>query len=887
MKGHRRKLGRVGLGDVGRHVGGIGVSLGHWVTALLLSACAMSGAAHTVPVPGGEEGLSSSLPAGQLPWQQIPRFEAGVTDVGDYSKKLSFIHSIWPDEHLCHLAPRAALLCDPISFKKITSIGGKRLKEKDGIKVLVEALGGQWGKLPNEDKYEKFERALYLTIQKPDESNDSYLARHDYGFEEMAAQGTTLSEVRAYILLRQSGLSHEEKKVIVDCGGSLEYDEVRKAIRLLGSRVFQELHGGSRAKVKTYDVNCSVGEEHDHIHLAQMDDVGDEDQMMNSLLEAGDEDAVFINEFEEQIIDALQETSELSSCFSAYTDARARLKERIRNRGFWSTSSSSSKSSFKGGGKGFRKGKGKGMKSLADRIANSTCRLCGRQGHWKRECPLNPQNKSDGKISPPDNANMAEDDQPQDEVVDETPVESVPWSSPMACSKTFFWIWLICMLLVGTGFRPWISAGDAACQVEHCFGILSADTRDELTSRLVACCRKFGIAVPSVSPGSSRNARQHSWQVVDQISVASMHGVGETSQEEFCDEAIIDTGASRTVIGEDRVPGLIESLKGVEVRRMPSTCVFRFGNNGTLHSRYALLFARTGKGWIRVEVVPGRTPFLLSNRLLMSLQVMVDPARLRLIFPSHEGTVGLRQVRKHLMSVRFGELLQMHSRSEQCMHAHVHDTVSTQSEHDARLEMHEIKPKGRIQSSSFGSDFDVGDVKTVTIDAVSNVPKLNQALTPSGDHGALYEPSPGDLLRGPFRRGGSRSGLEGDQGDDLQGSARSPELARVGNDRLCQRKVSGTEVLSGLPGPSVSEDDAAQGQSVLSRDEELSKLHLGSDSQADAGGGQESEPSPSRGIGKEDLQDDVPRERVAACVGSRDDEQHPGQGNASEEESGE
>ena len=27
-------------------------------------------------------------------------------------------------------------------------------------------------------------------------------------------------------------------------------------------------------------------------------------------------------------------------------------------------------------------------KTLADRIANSTCRRCGRPGHWKRECPM-------------------------------------------------------------------------------------------------------------------------------------------------------------------------------------------------------------------------------------------------------------------------------------------------------------------------------------------------------------------------------------------------------------------------------------------------------------------------------------------------------------------
>ena len=75
--------------------------------------------------------------------------------------------------------------------------------------------------------------------------------------------------------------------------------------------------------------------------------------------------------------------------------------------------------------------------------------------------------------------------------------------------------------------------------------------------------------------------------------------------EEFWDEAIIDTGASRTVVGEDRVRAIVQGLKGkVQIKKGPSECVFRFGNSGTLQSRYALCFSRKGQGWLRVEVVP-------------------------------------------------------------------------------------------------------------------------------------------------------------------------------------------------------------------------------------------------------------------------------------------
>ncbi|CAK9016316.1 unnamed protein product [Durusdinium trenchii] len=78
---------------------------------------------------------SGSLPASQLPWAQIPSFVAGETDLDDYGKKLTFLASIWPEEHIGHLAPRAALQCDPVSFKKISRISPEELKSKNGNKT--------------------------------------------------------------------------------------------------------------------------------------------------------------------------------------------------------------------------------------------------------------------------------------------------------------------------------------------------------------------------------------------------------------------------------------------------------------------------------------------------------------------------------------------------------------------------------------------------------------------------------------------------------------------------------------------------------------------------------------------------------------------------------
>ena len=158
----------------------------------------------------------------------------------------------------------------------------------------------------------------------------------------MRAKKVTLDEIRAYVLLRQSALSPEEKKrVIVDGKGDLQYERVREAIRLLGSRFFQELQGGVKGRTKMYDTNTLMEEAETHLVVpgGQQGDEwsygDDESSFIQMMAEQNDEDAVFIQEFEEQIIETVQESGELAQCFSAYQDARARLRDRARGRGFW------------------------------------------------------------------------------------------------------------------------------------------------------------------------------------------------------------------------------------------------------------------------------------------------------------------------------------------------------------------------------------------------------------------------------------------------------------------------------------------------------------------------------------------------------------------------
>ena len=304
-----------------------------------------------------------------LPWQQVPKFTPGTTNVDEYTQRLKFLKELWPTEHLQHLAPRAALLVEGAAFHKISRISPEKLRSADGVQLLVETLGGSWGKTAVEEKYHFFEQAMFQVSQKADESNDSYISRHDAAFEELLSRKVSLEEIRAYILLRHSQLNPEDKKrVVVEAKGDLKYQDTVKSVTLLGSKFFTDFQqrgssskGAERSKV--YDVHAAMEEEPgDEVFVAE-DEEHDEDILM-MFLEQQDEDAVHITEFEDSIVEAVQESS-LAPVFTSYLEARQRLRDKAKARGFFRPKGKGSKMlTQKKGKQGF--GEGFRRKSLAD-----------------------------------------------------------------------------------------------------------------------------------------------------------------------------------------------------------------------------------------------------------------------------------------------------------------------------------------------------------------------------------------------------------------------------------------------------------------------------------------------------------------------------------------
>ena len=339
----------------------------------------------------------------------VPSFDPSKDDLQLYQQKVQLVFAVWPPSKVSELITRLILGTTGTAFAKL-QLHHTELCTNDekGIKKLIELLGGHWGKTGLERRYADAEKALFQCNQLSDESHDSFLARADVLWTKLLTQKLEMEDLQAYVTLRGSLLSVEDKKrVIIDSDNSLEGKltmiKVRESIRMLGTNFFQEMTGVKKGtKSKVYDQSLLVtedmehaGDHEDQAHVAGHDEVM-EDDFIENLAQEGDEDAVFVADFEMTATDVIQGDEDLAAAYTTYLEARRKLSEKYKARGFWPIS--------KGKPKGF-KGKFKGKsnwtsrKTLQQRILESNCRICGRKGHWKSECPNRGQSTASSTTS--------------------------------------------------------------------------------------------------------------------------------------------------------------------------------------------------------------------------------------------------------------------------------------------------------------------------------------------------------------------------------------------------------------------------------------------------------------------------------------------------------
>eukprot|EP00434_Breviolum_minutum_P008876 symbB.v1.2.007827.t1/scaffold463.1/size291460/8 len=328
-------------------------------------------------------------------WTLLPSFDPSEDDIREYTDKVRFLEAICPTKDKGMLAPRLAMLCKGTAWGQVKALSPADLTNPTtGVKSLLQALSS-WEEAAELKTFEQFEKAIYKVVQRNDEATNSFVNRLEVAFHEIGEE-TTLKQVKAFIMLRQSALSPEDKRKIISMvNGDFETKKVEQAMRSLATRVLTS--NSQEPKKKIYPVNyvepeASPEQSDPHSSSTSMANwtmvaTEEEDldiEVVDSLAASGDSDALVVQGFERDLEEMFQGVPDLHTAMTSYVEARSKLIEKRKHRGFWPI-----RGNQKGGksfGKNYRKGQS-GKSNLLQRISRSTCRLCGERGHWKAECP--------------------------------------------------------------------------------------------------------------------------------------------------------------------------------------------------------------------------------------------------------------------------------------------------------------------------------------------------------------------------------------------------------------------------------------------------------------------------------------------------------------------
>ena len=131
---------------------------------------------------------------------------------------------------------------------------------------------------------------------------------------------------------------------------------------------------------------------------------------------------------------------------------------------------------------------------------------------------------------------------------------------------------------------------------------------------------------------------------------------------------VLDLGASKTVIGSEHVKGLIQSLDEEtrsQLSRCPCEVTFKFGNQGTLTSSQAIVVP-IGKLRLKIAIVKGGTPFLISNTFMRAIRAKIDCFSHSLSSPMLNHAIPLELTERGLFLLNLNDVVKAAMSQQSC-----------------------------------------------------------------------------------------------------------------------------------------------------------------------------------------------------------------------------
>ena len=552
----------------------------------------------------------------------IPRFDNTMTGYREWRKRILLFSRRQAIQGRANETGLAALsVLEGASWRQCEDLDLDVLEKDDGLKSILQRLDSQWQYDDRVEMPDAVEKYFYKTQRKVGQSLLEFCTEHQQSLRELQKYKIALpDQVAGWLLLRKAGLSKDQQQMIyTQTGTDMSLNNIEKSMYMILGQDYKHVHQPAVRRAQNQGFQ-GRWKSRQLIHMAEDDELWDQDEWTEDhepdedvFYEADewyDQESDYVDDQEDLAYlhhndeDTIFDNEEYDMEMAAYTDAKQRVLDLKRSRGFYpvvamvdknqlpvmaNASSGSGGKSPKGRGKkGKSKSKapqGKGPQGKARARDAMVCHRCGKPGHFASQC------KASSSSTTPTSTKKR------------TLEESDPLLTGMVLFEND---------LAQTNDQvPQIVMACMACENVAPHENVMTLENDPVPVEFYDCEEFFECE--DAYNSSDVLVAEHEWLVPPEM-------------------AIQDQGASSFLIGTEYVLRYLAWLQllGFDLSKLEfKKCSkrFRFGGDANGHARWLLsvpTYINGKAGFIQAYIIFGATPPLLGRPVMERLQAVVD-----------------------------------------------------------------------------------------------------------------------------------------------------------------------------------------------------------------------------------------------------------------------